>query len=77
MKSLSDPKRGPSSWQNPIVFTKASQSVVGPGAAIKYPHGWSDHVDYEAGERLHRFQLKRWLHFSCFTYHNDQDMWLL
>lgn len=40
-------------WQHPIVFTKASQSVVGPGAAIKYPHGWSDHVDYEAGELVH------------------------
>lgn len=36
--------------QYPIVFTKAPQSVIGPGAAIKYPHGWSDCVDYEAGE---------------------------
>ncbi|KAG0553594.1 hypothetical protein KC19_12G023800 [Ceratodon purpureus] len=38
----------PEAPKHPIVFTKASQSVVGPGAAIKYPHGWSDHVDYEA-----------------------------
>jgi hypothetical protein len=32
-----------------IIFTKAPQSVIGPGAAIKYPHGWSELVDYEAG----------------------------
>jgi hypothetical protein len=54
-ESASDSKIWRSSWQDPIVFTKASQSVVGPGAAIKYPHGWSDHVDYEAGERMHWF----------------------
>jgi hypothetical protein len=34
--------------QHPIVFTKAPQSVIGPGAAIKYPYGWSELVDYEA-----------------------------
>ncbi|XP_024537846.1 uncharacterized protein LOC9638958 isoform X2 [Selaginella moellendorffii] len=34
--------------KNPIVFTKAPQSVIGPGAAIKYPHGLSSQVDYEA-----------------------------
>ncbi|CAM6109801.1 unnamed protein product [Calypogeia fissa] len=27
---------------------KKSQSVIGPGAAIKYPHGVSSAVDYEA-----------------------------
>ncbi len=35
--------------QHMIIFTKAPQSVIGPGAAIKYPHGWSELVDYEAG----------------------------
>jgi 2-keto-4-pentenoate hydratase/2-oxohepta-3-ene-1,7-dioic acid hydratase in catechol pathway len=34
--------------QHMIIFTKAPQSVIGPGAAIKYPHGWSELVDYEA-----------------------------
>eukprot|EP00897_Mesotaenium_endlicherianum_P004442 jgi/Mesen1/4025/ME000212S03051 len=38
----------PSVPQHPIVFTKSSQSVVGPGAVIKYPHGVSKQVDYEA-----------------------------
>ncbi|KAJ7548486.1 hypothetical protein O6H91_07G014100 [Diphasiastrum complanatum] len=38
----------PDAPKHPIVFTKAPQSVVGPGAAIKYPHGISSHVDYEA-----------------------------
>ncbi|XP_073390818.1 uncharacterized protein [Physcomitrium patens] len=38
----------PEAPKHPIVFTKAPQSVVGPGAAIVYPHGWSDRVDYEA-----------------------------
>ncbi len=32
----------------PIVFTKMPESVVGPGDAIRYPHGASDQVDYEA-----------------------------
>jgi hypothetical protein len=35
--------------QDMIIFTKAPQSVIGPGAAINYPHGWSELVDYEAG----------------------------
>ncbi|CAK9869269.1 unnamed protein product [Sphagnum jensenii] len=38
----------PQRMQHPIVFTKAPQSVIGPGAAIKYPYGWSELVDYEA-----------------------------
>lgn len=31
----------------PIVFTKAPQSVIGPGAAIRYPHLITTQVDYE------------------------------
>lgn len=31
----------------PIVFTKAPQSVIGPGAAIRYPHSITTQVDYE------------------------------
>ncbi|CAM6098922.1 unnamed protein product [Calypogeia fissa] len=38
----------PEAPKHPIVFTKAPQSVIGPGAAIKYPHGVSSAVDYEA-----------------------------
>lgn len=34
--------------KHPIVFTKAPQSVIGHGAAIKYPHEVSSQVDYEA-----------------------------
>ncbi len=43
--------------QHPIVFTKAPQSVIDPGAAIKYPYGWSELVDYEAGGSLHLHSL--------------------
>lgn len=32
----------------PIVFTKMPESVVGPGVAIRYPHGASEQLDYEA-----------------------------
>eukprot|EP00249_Psilotum_nudum_P016140 c25676_g1_i1 orf=446-1570(-) len=32
----------------PIVFTKAPQSVIGPGDIIQYPHKISSQVDYEA-----------------------------
>ncbi len=32
----------------PIVFTKASDAVIGPGEPIRYPSGVSDQVDYEA-----------------------------
>ncbi|CAM6001500.1 unnamed protein product, partial [Sphagnum balticum] len=42
---------------HPIVFTKAPQSVIDPGAAIKYPYGWSELVDYEAGGSLHLHSL--------------------
>ncbi|CAN5961071.1 unnamed protein product [Sphagnum jensenii] len=38
----------PEAPKHPIVFTKAPQSVIDPGAAIKYPYGWSELVDYEA-----------------------------
>ncbi|KAH9566903.1 hypothetical protein CY35_03G001400 [Sphagnum magellanicum] len=38
----------PEAPEHMIIFTKAPQSVIGPGAAIKYPHGWSELVDYEA-----------------------------
>ena len=31
----------PSTPTHPIVFTKTPQSVIGPGAAIRYPHGLS------------------------------------
>eukprot|EP01018_Ginkgo_biloba_P013035 Gb_17736 [translate_table: standard] len=31
----------------PIIFTKAPQSIIGPGAAIQYPLGISTQVDYE------------------------------
>jgi 2-keto-4-pentenoate hydratase/2-oxohepta-3-ene-1,7-dioic acid hydratase in catechol pathway len=48
--------------QHPIVFTKAPQSVIGPGAAIKYPYGWSELVDYEAGGSLHLHSLQ---YFEC------------
>ncbi|HYD63829.1 fumarylacetoacetate hydrolase family protein [Azospirillum sp.] len=33
--------------EHPIVFTKLPETVVGPGAAIRYPHGVSDQIDYE------------------------------
>ncbi|CAI6007752.1 unnamed protein product [Closterium sp. NIES-65] len=39
----------PSIPTHPIVFTKAPQSVTGPGTAIRIPHGHSQSVDYEAG----------------------------
>jgi hypothetical protein len=39
----------PEAPEDMIIFTKAPQSVIGPGAAINYPHGWSELVDYEAG----------------------------
>lgn len=42
----------------PHSLYEASQSVVGPGAAIKYPHGWSEKVDYEAGEIVLRLRLR-------------------
>ena len=32
----------------PIIFTKAPETVIGPGADISYPHGVSEAVDYEA-----------------------------
>jgi len=32
----------------PIIFTKASDSVIADGEAIRYPEGVSDRVDYEA-----------------------------
>jgi 2-keto-4-pentenoate hydratase/2-oxohepta-3-ene-1,7-dioic acid hydratase in catechol pathway len=32
----------------PIFFTKASRTVIGPDEAIRYPHGVSDKLDYEA-----------------------------
>ncbi|KAL2613719.1 hypothetical protein R1flu_025411 [Riccia fluitans] len=38
----------PDAPQYPIIFTKAPQSVIGSGAAIRYPHGASSQVDYEA-----------------------------
>jgi 2-keto-4-pentenoate hydratase/2-oxohepta-3-ene-1,7-dioic acid hydratase in catechol pathway len=38
----------PEAPEDMIIFTKAPQSVIGPGAAINYPHGWSELVDYEA-----------------------------
>ncbi|CAI5487100.1 unnamed protein product [Closterium sp. Naga37s-1] len=38
----------PSIPTHPIVFTKAPQSVTGPGTAIRIPHGHSESVDYEA-----------------------------
>ncbi|CAI5937069.1 unnamed protein product [Closterium sp. NIES-64] len=41
----------PSIPTHPIVFTKAPQSVTGPGTAIRIPHGHSESVDYEAGGR--------------------------
>jgi 2-keto-4-pentenoate hydratase/2-oxohepta-3-ene-1,7-dioic acid hydratase in catechol pathway len=32
----------------PIIFTKAAETVIGPGEGIRYPDGISDCVDYEA-----------------------------
>lgn len=32
----------------PVVFTKAPETVVGPGQPIRYPEGVSEQVDYEA-----------------------------
>lgn len=32
----------------PIVFTKAPETVIGPGQDIRYPAGLSDGIDYEA-----------------------------
>jgi 2-keto-4-pentenoate hydratase/2-oxohepta-3-ene-1,7-dioic acid hydratase in catechol pathway len=32
----------------PIIFSKTSRSVIGNGTAIRYPHGVSNKVDYEA-----------------------------
>ncbi|KAH9321969.1 hypothetical protein KI387_016608, partial [Taxus chinensis] len=37
----------PSIPKHPIVFTKAPQSVIGPGAAIIYPQAITTQVDYE------------------------------
>ncbi|XP_057859658.2 uncharacterized protein LOC131068486 [Cryptomeria japonica] len=37
----------PSIPKYPIVFTKAPQSVIGPGAAIVYPQAITTQVDYE------------------------------
>lgn len=33
--------------EHPIIFTKLPETVIGPGAAIRYPHGVSDQIDYE------------------------------
>jgi 2-keto-4-pentenoate hydratase/2-oxohepta-3-ene-1,7-dioic acid hydratase (catechol pathway) len=33
--------------EHPIIFTKVPETVIGPGAAIRYPHGVSDQIDYE------------------------------
>jgi 2-keto-4-pentenoate hydratase/2-oxohepta-3-ene-1,7-dioic acid hydratase in catechol pathway len=33
---------------HPIIFTKAPETVIGHGEVIRYPHGVSDCVDYEA-----------------------------
>lgn len=33
--------------EHPIIFTKVPETVIGPGAAIHYPHGVSDQIDYE------------------------------
>eukprot|EP00850_Spirogloea_muscicola_P021238 SM000241S08527 [mRNA] locus=s241:16276:19323:- [translate_table: standard] len=38
----------PAAPEHPIIFTKGVQSIVGPGAAIKYPQDLSTKVDYEA-----------------------------
>ncbi|GAQ89074.1 Myo-inositol-1-phosphate synthase [Klebsormidium nitens] len=38
----------PSVPTTPIIFTKAAESVIGPGEAVQYPHGVSSEVDYEA-----------------------------
>ena len=32
----------------PIIFTKAPETVIASGADIRYPHGLSDSIDYEA-----------------------------
>jgi 2-keto-4-pentenoate hydratase/2-oxohepta-3-ene-1,7-dioic acid hydratase in catechol pathway len=32
----------------PIIFTKVPETVIGDGATIRYPHGVSDALDYEA-----------------------------
>lgn len=32
----------------PIIFTKAPETIIGNGDAIRYPHGVSDSIDYEA-----------------------------
>ena len=32
----------------PIIFTKAPETVIGPGQDIAYPTGLSDQIDYEA-----------------------------
>ncbi|WP_448206786.1 fumarylacetoacetate hydrolase family protein [Azospirillum sp. sgz302134] len=33
--------------EHPIIFTKLPETVIGPGAPIRYPHGVSDQIDYE------------------------------
>lgn len=40
--------------QTPIIFTKAAESVIGPGEPIQYPHGVSSELDYEAGRAFAR-----------------------
>jgi 2-keto-4-pentenoate hydratase/2-oxohepta-3-ene-1,7-dioic acid hydratase in catechol pathway len=34
--------------EDPIVFTKMPQTVIGPDAPIRYPEGLSEQLDYEA-----------------------------
>ncbi|CAM6028638.1 unnamed protein product [Sphagnum balticum] len=68
----------PEAPEHMIIFTKAPQSVIGPGAAIKYPHGWSELVDYEAelaviiGKPGHRIRKEDALdHIFGYTILND------
>lgn len=44
----SDVARGDGVPTAPIIFTKAPTTIIGNGEAIRYPHGVSECVDYEA-----------------------------
>ena len=64
--------------EHPILFTKLPETVIGPGDPIRYPHGVSEALDYEAevamviGRKAHQVSHADALgHIFGFTLVND------
>ncbi len=66
------------SWNGPAHFIKLPQTIIGSGAEIPYPHGFSDKLDYE-GELAfvigkpgrHIAPEDAWDHVAAYTVIND------